>query len=307
MKKQRFLSFFTSLVFCSLVAGLVPFAAFGQTQNNSWYHCTIDSERTDFENGAYWIEKITYQNGATTSINPVDRYTFLMINNNFIPNVKIRNEKGHSLLPIRLVTEELGGQVKWDGAKNTAAITYKNHSIILKAGDKHATVNGKTVVLPIAAQIADNRMYVPLRAVAESFQFDVSYNTGIMPFKNPLISIDTRMKKVTKEAAVKLANDAMKKAYTTFLKNDKYANGSESSNKALAEIKQKIESVGYQDELAGYWILKGPYDILVDKSTGALFFKYGPKGTEINGSYSEGIRPVDVNDPEIFAQGYFLG
>lgn len=89
--------------------------------------------------------------------------------------------------------------------------------------------------------------------------------------------------------------------------NDKYVNGSDSSNQALTEIRQKIDKIEYKDESAGYWILKGPYEILVDKSTGALLFKYGIKGSGISGSYSEGILSVDVNDKDIFARGYFLG
>lgn len=121
-----------SIVICSLFAALVPFTAYGQTTNNNWYHCTIDSELTDFENGEYWIQKITYENGTTTTINPVDRFTFLMINNNFIPNVNIKNENGYSLVPIRLITEELGGKVDWDAKKHAATIEYKNNKIIRK-------------------------------------------------------------------------------------------------------------------------------------------------------------------------------
>jgi hypothetical protein len=301
MKKKIIMSF----VLCSLFAVLVPFIVFGQTNNNNWYHSTIDSKLTDFNNGKYWIEKITYENGTTTSINPVDRFTFLMINNSFIPNVDIKNKNGYSLVPIRLITEELGGLVEWDAKKSVSTIVYNNNKIILKAGDTNVVINGKTVTIPIAAQIVDNRMYVPLRAVAETFGV-VSYNIGVMPFGNPLISIDTRTKNVTKEEAVKLAVDAMKQAYTTFLKNDKYVNGSDSSNKALAEIKQKMDNIGYKYESAGYWILTGPYEILVDKSTGNLFFKYGT-GTKVGGSYSEGIFPVDVNDIDVFVGGYFAG
>ena len=75
-------------VMCSLFVVLAPFTVVGQTNNNNWYYCTIDSELTDFEKGSYWVQKITYENGETTTINPVERFTFLMINNNFIP-------KGH--------------------------------------------------------------------------------------------------------------------------------------------------------------------------------------------------------------------
>ncbi|USG64925.1 stalk domain-containing protein [Brevibacillus ruminantium] len=307
MKRKTIRSYVVSILMCSLLTALVPFTAFGETKNNTWYRCTIDAERTDFENGKYWIQKVTYENGATTTINPVDRFTFLMINNQFIPNVNIKNENGHTLVPIRLITEELGGKAGWDAKKKTAAIDYQNKNIILQAGDKHAVINGKNVVLPIAAQIVDNSLYVPLRAVAEAFQIEISYNLGLMPFENPLISLDGRAKRVTKEEALKVASDAMKQAYTSFSKNPAYADGSDSSTKALAEIKQKIDQLAYKDESAGYWILIGPYDILVDKATGALFFKYGKKGTSVSGSYSEGITPVNVNDPEVFARDFFLG
>lgn len=117
--------------------------------------------------------------------------------------------------------------------------------------------------------------------------------------------MDTREKNVTKEKAIQLASNAMIQAFATFLKNGKYADGSYTSNKTLAEIKQRINSISYQDETTGYWILSGPYEILVDKSIEALFFKYGTKA--VSGSYMEGITPVDVNDMDVFARGYFLG
>ncbi|MFM1650542.1 stalk domain-containing protein [Brevibacillus sp. B_LB10_24] len=305
MKKKTIASsLVVTFAMCSLLTVLVPFTVFGKTENNHSYLCTIDAERTDFENGEYWLQKITYENGATTVINEADTFTFLMINSNFIPNVDIRIENGHSLVPIRLITEELGGQVNWD-AKKSAEILYQNKKMTLTAGDKHAVIDGKTVVLPVAAKILENKLYVPLRPVADAFHMDVSYNSGIMPLDNPLISIDTREKNVTREEAVQIARAAMEKAYSTFLKNDTYVNGSDTANKVLAEIRQKIESIEYQDESAGYWILSGPYKILVDKSTGELFFKVGQ--SHVGGSYVESMYRVDENDRNIFVGGYFAG
>ncbi|MCM3594012.1 copper amine oxidase N-terminal domain-containing protein [Brevibacillus borstelensis] len=284
---------------------LMPLTTFGQTQNNYWYQCTIDPNLTDVENGKHWVQTITYQNGATTTINERDTFPFLMINNNFIPNADIAIKSGYSLVPIRLVTEELGGRVNWDAMNNTVVIESTGKKIVLKAGDRNAVINGKPVVLPFAPQLVDNRVYVPSRTVAEAFGADISFTVGIMPFTNPLLSMDTREKNVTKEKAIQLASNAMIQAFATFLKNGKYADGSYTSNKTLAEIKQRINSISYQDETAGYWILSGPYEILVDKSIEALFFKYGTKA--VSGSYMEGITPVDVNDMDVFARGYFLG
>ncbi|RYD02174.1 hypothetical protein N752_27365 [Desulforamulus aquiferis] len=298
---------FILLILCGLLVVFAPAKVFGEIKNNNCYNCTIDSNLTDFDNGKYWIQKITYKNGETTTINPVDKFSFIMINNNFIPNVDIQNEYGYSLAPVRIIVEELGGQVEWDEQKNTASIEYKNNKIKMSTGDKNAVINDRVVVLPIAVQMIDDRMNAPLRALAEIFRADISYNIDIMPFGNPLISIDTRTKKVTKEEAVKLASDAMERAYKTFLKNNRYVDGSDTSNIVLNEIRQKIDDIEYKDELAGYWILKGPYEILVDKSTGDLLFKYGTNGNGGSGSYAEGICSVNVNDLDVFVAGYFAG
>ncbi|WP_162162966.1 stalk domain-containing protein [Gorillibacterium massiliense] len=297
----------TSFVICSLVAALLPVIANGQSAPNKWYYSTVDSQLTDFEKGTHWIEKMTYENGATTSITEVDqgRVTFLMINNDFIPNADVKINHGYAFVPIRLVMDALGGQVNWDAQKQEAIIVYKSNKMILRAGGTSADLNGKTIRLPLAAQIIRGRMYAPLRAVSEALGMKVSNNIGFMPFFNPLISIDDRTQNVTKEQAVKLAKDAMEHAYDTFSKNDTYANGSDLSNKTLADIKQKIDHIGYEDESAGYWILTGPYEILVDKSTGNMLFR--DTGMEVSGSYIEGIFPVDVKNKEIFARGYFLG
>lgn len=304
MKKKKIISF----VLCGFLAVFILPTVFGTMENNKGYKCTIDFDLTDFKDGKHWIQKVTYDNGETTTINPVDRFTFLMINNNFVPNVDIKNVDGHSLVSIRLISEELGGQVRWDPKKNAASIEYKNNKIMMNAGNRNVTINGKITVPSTASQIINGRMYVPLRAVTEAFGVDINYNVnGIMPFGNPLISIDSREKNVTKEEAVKLAHNSMEQAYKVFIETNEYVNGSDSSNETLARIRQKIDNVKYKDELAGYWILEGPYEILVDKSTGDLFFKYGTGKDGENGSYFEGIYAIDVNDTHIFTRGYFAG
>ena len=58
----------------------------------------------------------------------------------------------------------------------------------------------------------ENEIYVPLKEFVTALNGAVSYTTKeIMPLYNPLICIDTREQKVTKEQALQMAKGLLKK------------------------------------------------------------------------------------------------
>lgn len=87
----------------------------------------------------------------------------------------IKNNRTY--VPIRFIAEELGYDVKWDGANRKVTMTNDGTTVELTIGSNKIKVNGKTVLLDAPAEIRDDRTFVPLRAIAEAFGEKVDYSS----------------------------------------------------------------------------------------------------------------------------------
>jgi peptidoglycan endopeptidase LytE len=74
-------------------------------------------------------------------------------------------------VPIRMVSEKMGYQVKWNMEGEQVEVTVKKDgkSIVLKTGEKQALVNGRSVTFDSSPVFADGRTYVPVRFISEAF------------------------------------------------------------------------------------------------------------------------------------------
>lgn len=86
----------------------------------------------------------------------------------------IKNNRTY--VPIRFIAQELGYDVKWDGANRKVTMTNDGTTVELTIGSNKMKVNGKTVLLDAPAEIRDDRTFVPLRAIAEAFGEKVDYS-----------------------------------------------------------------------------------------------------------------------------------
>lgn len=86
----------------------------------------------------------------------------------------IKNSRTY--VPIRFIAEELGYDVKWDGANKKVIMKNGNTNVELTIGSNKMKVNGKVLTLDAPAEIKDERTFVPLRAIAESFGQKVDYS-----------------------------------------------------------------------------------------------------------------------------------
>lgn len=87
----------------------------------------------------------------------------------------IKNSRTY--VPIRFIAEELGYDVKWDGANKKVTMKSDGTTVELTIGSNKMMVNGKTVLLDAPAEIKDDRTFVPLRAIAEAFGEKVDYSS----------------------------------------------------------------------------------------------------------------------------------
>lgn len=83
--------------------------------------------------------------------------------------------EGHTLLPIRMVVEAIGGTVDWNPEDGKVTIRCQSHVVILHVGQKAAFVDGRTTLLAVPPVIENERALIPLRFVAESLDCDVHW------------------------------------------------------------------------------------------------------------------------------------
>jgi hypothetical protein len=83
-----------------------------------------------------------------------------------------------TLLPIRVIGEEMGYQVEWNNEDREVDIQNSDITLNLKIGSKTATINGKAVTLDVPAQIIGNKTMVPLRFIAEEMGCTVEWDNA---------------------------------------------------------------------------------------------------------------------------------
>ncbi|WP_126430027.1 copper amine oxidase N-terminal domain-containing protein [Brevibacillus marinus] len=113
-----------------------------------------------------------------------------------IPNVKVKvdgsfvnfpdaqpyidESNSRTMVPARFVSEALGYQVFWNEAQRKVVITKtingKGVIVTLKEGENKAEVDGKVVTFDAKAVIKNDRTFVPLRFVSESFGATVTWD-----------------------------------------------------------------------------------------------------------------------------------
>lgn len=102
------------------------------------------------------------------------------INGQYISDYNGFIVKETTVVPIRPFITAMNAKFAWDAATRTATITNAGVTMKLQDGSSVATVNGKSVTVPVPLQIMDDsKMYVPLRLVAESLKSTVAWNSNL--------------------------------------------------------------------------------------------------------------------------------
>lgn len=81
-----------------------------------------------------------------------------------------------TMVSLRDLGEIFGADVSWNGDTATATVKTDTKTISVTKNKSNATVNGKSVKLATAAVLANNRMYAPIRFLAETLGADVSWD-----------------------------------------------------------------------------------------------------------------------------------
>jgi len=101
----------------------------------------------------------------------------LLLNGKFFPgDAGLRLEKGITMVQIRPLAEALGAEVNYRSGDYKVTVKLGNKYIIFTIGSNKAVVNGQEVQLARPTRVEGGRTQVPLRAVAEALNYNVTWN-----------------------------------------------------------------------------------------------------------------------------------
>ena len=87
---------------------------------------------------------------------------------------------GFTMVPMRAIFESIGAEVTWDQETKTVIALYNANeefkSLLLQVGTNYAFLNGEKIEFKKAAEIVNDRTFVPLRAVNESLGYKVDWD-----------------------------------------------------------------------------------------------------------------------------------
>lgn len=82
-----------------------------------------------------------------------------------------------TMVPLRIISEELGAKVIWNEQDQQVVIVGKENTyMIMEKGAKTAMVNGQAIPLESSVELKNSRMMVPLRFVSEQLGLKVDWN-----------------------------------------------------------------------------------------------------------------------------------
>ncbi len=130
-----------------------------------------DEELAEFTNAKELISKM-YADAEVLSAGSVT------INNNLIKfDTPAYIKNGVTLVPLRAISEALGGEVSWDGETQTIVIKNGDTVVQITANSTIATVNGESVKISAPPTKNCGRTYVPLRFLAETLGFNTEWDS----------------------------------------------------------------------------------------------------------------------------------
>lgn len=100
-----------------------------------------------------------------------------------ISDVNSESRSNRTMVPLRVISENLGANVKWSDSQVT--LTKNDMNVILKLNNNKVVKNGKTEHLDVKPYMKKNRTFVPMRFIAETFGSNVNY-------KNGTVTVDTK-------------------------------------------------------------------------------------------------------------------
>lgn len=107
-------------------------------------------------------------------------------------------KNNRTMVPLRVISENLGATVNWKDSKVT--LTNNKMQITLQPKSNTVIKNGKTELLDVKPYLKNNRLFVPIRFIAETFGCQVNYqNSTVTVNTEPLVINNVKVKAIQYE------------------------------------------------------------------------------------------------------------
>ena len=100
----------------------------------------------------------------------------IFVNGEEIYDASAITSEGYTMIPLRFIAEKLGCTVSWDSDTKTATIKDGTTVVKFTEGVKTMIVDDRIKDIPVAPVIEDDYAYVPLRALSDGLDIDVTWN-----------------------------------------------------------------------------------------------------------------------------------
>ena len=214
-------------------------------------------------------------------------YVFLMIDGVLIPDAEVVMKNSRTLVPVRIISEKLGGIVGWDNATRQVTVEKGGSLIVMTIDSEVVSVNGVNKTLDVPATLINSRTYVPLRFIAENMGVEVGYYSKTPFIFYPVVWVDnsdnTNQTLLPREECLKKVKEEYLDALDRLVSNPKtYVEELYLDDEYYEFIVESINNKEYLGEFSRFWIFGGQVDYgdgdieiyatdLVDKYTGTLF------------------------------------
>lgn len=113
-------------------------------------------------------------------------------------DVKPETKNKRTMVPLRVISENLGAKVDWSNSKVT--LTQSSMKVTLQTNSTAAVKNDEAVQLDVKPYIKNNRVMVPLRLIAETFGCQVNYSSSTVTVETaPLVIHNVKVKALQEE------------------------------------------------------------------------------------------------------------
>ncbi|RXT14933.1 N-acetylmuramoyl-L-alanine amidase [Ammoniphilus sp. CFH 90114] len=124
------------------------------------------------------------------------------------PDVPPKLVQGRTMVPIRIVAEELGAEVGWDNQQRKVSIKSNAVDLTMHIGQKKAIVNGKEVAMDVPPMLDKGRTLVPLRFVGESLGTTIGWEQDTRTvIVNQTYPVEANGKSLSGQRVFKIGNE----------------------------------------------------------------------------------------------------
>lgn len=102
----------------------------------------------------------------------------------YVDNVLVESDQApvilndRTMVPIRAVFEKAGATVDWADSTKTATIKKEGYTVIIKLNEPYIYKNGVPVALDVPSAVVNDRIVIPVRAIAEAMDLGVTWNSA---------------------------------------------------------------------------------------------------------------------------------